>query len=618
METALIDVVLAQWEKQDAAGVPRWAFFVCGSNKKPYYPKGHKFGNGHNSATTDPDTAREMFKDFTTRGNFIAVAGGYPSGGVCVIDIDIKKEDTPELYKNPDNIEKALENLFGDIPKTESQTTISGGRHLLFYDKKINSMNDAFDFKNTGLSIDIKGNGGYFILYDDDINFENISDSPSWLSSYLSTRKKEQKKSSADFSEILTEGNRNSGLTAIAGKFYNYGDSADVLKSFLHGHNLRCCKPPLPEKDVERIIKSVLDNFTREYEKTDLNDEEREEYDFNCLADFCTTVEDQKFTIQGMITESSLSVLTGKSGSGKTWGALDMCLSIAQGLEWMGQETIQKNVLIVDEESGKDRLKRRMRKMVAGRGLMDLGKEKILDSNSAAGKIPIKALTFRRTDISLKSFVTVFRERIIKDNIGFIVFDSLVVVTPGKNENDAKEMLPALLNLKQLCEETGVTILVIHHAGKTEGSNSRGTSAIEGGCDAMFKISQPVDNGNVTFESVKERDIKRLKFGIKIEYSDYSVTLEKREITKDEEIKKTFTQNEEKIIKALYENKNLDKNEIHKIVKGEINTVRSNLNGLFTRGFLVKETVKNRNIWNIHEDKHFDIKRIFNKNESDV
>lgn len=609
MELKLIDIIREQWKRQDEAGVDRWAFFPCSTNKKPFYQKGHKFGDGHNSATTDEDIAVEMFGNFTIKRHFLGVAAGEKSGGIYVIDIDVKKDNLPEDFKNPDIVETAIENLFGDLPKSETQETLSGGRHILYYDKTIGSLNDAFDFEETGLSIDIKGNGGYFILYEDSINFENISDGPEWLPEYFKSRKAEQKESTADFSETLTEGNRNSGLTAIAGKFYNYGDSIDVLKSFLHGHNLLHCVPPLPTKDVDRIIQSVIDNFSRDYEKTEFKD--ISEDDFNEFGDFLVPIAPETFLLQDMITESSLTIFTGTSGSGKTWIASDLCIAIAQGSSWLGKTTLQKNVYIIDEESGKDRLIRRFRKLAAGREMFDIHNNTFSESTK---RIPIKAQTIRRADISKKQFVKDMRVKIITENIGFILIDALVDVTPGKNENDAKEMLPALLNLKQLVEETGVSIAVIHHAGKSEGSSSRGSSAIEGAVDAMFKITQDEKTGKITIESKKERDIKKIKIGAAIKFSDYSVVIEESDI-KETKLKREFSKEKISILKFIEEKGQCKKKDIEENISGSWDTNYKRISEM--KEFIKIEAAGNNpgqgNYYSIHADKHLDVKIIIEK-----
>lgn len=609
MELKLIDIIREQWKLQDTAGVERWAFFPCSTNKKPFYQKGHKFGDGHNSATTDEDIAVEMFGNFTIKSHFLGVAAGEKSGGIYVIDIDVKKENLPEIFKNPDNVETAIENLFGDLPKSETQETLSGGRHILYYDKTIGSLNDAFDFEETGLSIDIKGNGGYFILYEDSINFENISDGPEWLPEYFKSRKAEQKESTADFSENLIEGNRNSGLTAIAGKFYNYGDSIDVLKSFLHGHNLLHCVPPLPTKDVDRIIQSVIDNFSRDYEKTEFKD--ISEDDFNEFGDFLVPIAPETFLLQDMITESSLTIFTGTSGSGKTWIASDLCIAIAQGTPWLGKTTLQKNVYIIDEESGKDRLIRRFRKLAAGRELLNIHNNTFSESTK---RIPIKAQTIRRADISKKQFVKDMRAKIIMDNIGFILIDALVDVTPGKNENDAKEMLPALLNLKQLVEETGVSIAVIHHAGKSESSNSRGSSAIEGAVDAMFKITQDKKTGEITIESKKERDIKEIKIGACIKFSDYSVVIENCDI-KEKKLKREFTEEKISILKFIQENPMCHTDDLQGNIPGEWKKIKNAIDSLkeFIKIRPAGSNTKQGNYHSIWPDKHLEVKLIIDK-----
>jgi RecA-family ATPase len=604
MKTLLIDIVLDNWKRQDEARVDRWAFFLCSKNKLPFYRKGTKFGDGHNSATTDEFIAREMFGTTTIDSNYIGVAGGIKSGGIFAFDIDIKKENTPESLKNTDNAERAIYTNFGELPKTETQITVSGGCHKLYYDTRINNLNNALDFDETGLSVDIKGSGGYFVLYNYDINFEEISKGPEWIYEHLKNRKQIEKENPVDFSDILTEGNRNSGLTSIAGRFYNYGDSIDVLNSFLHGHNKLRCKPPLPDKEVDRIIKSVVDNFKRDWEKTDLSGLDNDEDDFTCLADFLIPIEPEVFVLQDMITEGSLTIFTGTSGSGKTWVASDLCLSIVQGLDWLGKQTKQKNVFILDEESGKKRLIRRFRKLAVARGLMNLNGE-----SKGSENIPIRARTYRRTDISSKNFVSEMRLKIIKDGIGFILIDALVDVTPGKNENDAKEMLPALLNLKQLCEETEVTIVVIHHAGKSEGSNSRGTSAIEGAIDAMFKITQDEKTGKLKIESKKERDIRKIKFGAIMKFSDYSVSIETSNLKEDSEC--SFTREEKFILKFLKEKGKSLKADIE--MNGEkkgfrAGTIKKYIYELTRREYLECTGHLGKNaIYNINEKKKIDV-----------
>jgi hypothetical protein len=158
----LYDVVAELWTAQEEAGVKRWAVFPCSKNKTPFYPKGHKFGSGHKSATTDLQTAKEMFGELSTEFNHIGIAGGEASGGIFALDIDVKDALIPENMRDIAIIEEVLTSNYGDLPGTVTQKTPSGGLHRIYKGEGIGALNDAFSVAETGLSIDLKGNGGYF------------------------------------------------------------------------------------------------------------------------------------------------------------------------------------------------------------------------------------------------------------------------------------------------------------------------------------------------------------------------------------------------------------------------------------------------------------------------
>jgi RecA-family ATPase len=539
MDTLLSDIVSTIWDRQDRSGVQRWALFPCGKNKKPIYPKGHKYGNGHNSATTDSITALDMFDGITVSQGYIGVAGGQISGGIFALDIDVKHPLTPESMKNPETIEAVIINEYGDLPHTAFQSTPSGGRHRIYYDNSIGALNDAFRVEESKIAADIKGDGGYFVLYDTNMDFDSIVEAPAWIGQFISERKRKKQEEEITFTESFSEGNRNDGLTRIAGKFWNYGFDRDVLTSFMYGYNDRYCSPPLSRKDVDRIIQSAVDNFKRDYEQVDIGEfpvNAGSGEDFNCMADFLVPIEPETFVLDKAIIEGGLVLFTGESGCGKTWATLDLCFSIVTGDEWLGLKTMQKNVHIIDEESGKKRLIRRFRKVAAGRGLLDISSGEIIKPDSDLGSLQISADTMRQTDLRSPQFIRKLENKIVNKNIGFILIDALADVTPGANENDVKDMLPALNNLKYLAEKTGVTIAMIHHTGKNATSSYRGSSAIVGAVDAMLLVTREKDSEIMKIESTKERDIEKIQIGAKITFTEYSTTITKTDYRSNTEI----------------------------------------------------------------------------------
>lgn len=58
-------------------------------------------------------------------------------------------------------------------------------------------------------------------------------------------------------SEKLIEGCRNNGLTSLAGKLRNLGMDEAELEVWLSKANNILCHPPLPEKEIKTIAKSI-------------------------------------------------------------------------------------------------------------------------------------------------------------------------------------------------------------------------------------------------------------------------------------------------------------------------------------------------------------------------
>ena len=207
-------------------------------------------------------------------------------------DIDVKNPGTPEHLRSPEAVEEFITVNHDELPHTAIQMTPSGGRHRIYVDPDVGTGNDAFNGVESGVFCDIKGKGGYFVLYDYSMDFNEIVDAPSWIAEHVSAKKQVDKEKSVEFGDVFEHGNRNVGLTRIAGSFWNYGDSPEILSALLHGYNVKNCKPPLPHKDVDRIVQSAIDNFKRDWEATAIPGADGaaatgpDDYDFRSLGDF--------------------------------------------------------------------------------------------------------------------------------------------------------------------------------------------------------------------------------------------------------------------------------------------------------------------------------------------
>jgi len=82
---------------------------------------------------------------------------------------------------------------------------------------------------------------------------------------------------------------------------------------------------------------------------------------------------------------------------------------------------------------------------------------------------------------------------------------SVLIIDPfvkfhGEDENSTKEMSNILNKLRNLIEDCGISIILVHHQGKDESRSARGSSAILGEYDSHIKISKSGNANKLEFE----------------------------------------------------------------------------------------------------------------------
>ena len=70
--------------------------------------------------------------------------------------------------------------------------------------------------------------------------------------------------------------------------------------------------------------------------------------------------------IHGIVTRGSVNLFVGMYGSKKTWSLISAAVCSSLNREWVGHMVKQGNVLIIDEESGDERLSRRLAMAIRG------------------------------------------------------------------------------------------------------------------------------------------------------------------------------------------------------------------------------------------------------------
>ena len=209
-----------------------------------------------------------------------------------------------------------------------------------------------------------------------------------------------------------------------------------------------------------------------------------------------------EWTVAGLFQPSSLGMIVGAFGIGKTYALLDLAVCVARGDKWLGKETTQATTLVIDEESGQRRISDRMGMALRG--------------HDANGETPIFAYSFAGFNLMDDIGVTEMAAGIEHIGAKLVVIDALADLIPGADENSVKEVLPALKILREIAESTGACIILLHHTGKS--GDYRGSTAIAAKVDVMLKMEREKDSELVKFTFTKARDVEETDLGARMNF----------------------------------------------------------------------------------------------------
>ncbi len=152
----------------------------------------------------------------------------------------------------------------GDWPETLSVLTARGTHYYFIYPNGQELRNSA---GRLGSGLDIRAEGGYVLippsvhpgggLYAYAPCMFYIQSAPAWLLEKLTPQWKRESPFQSDKIGLLSEGQRNDGLTRLGGALRRRGADLGRLEAELLQANLRRCKPPLPDGEVLKIAASV-------------------------------------------------------------------------------------------------------------------------------------------------------------------------------------------------------------------------------------------------------------------------------------------------------------------------------------------------------------------------
>lgn len=212
--------------------------------------------------------------------------------------------------------------------------------------------------------------------------------------------------------------------------------------------------------------------------------------------------------VQDLITDASLTVLSGAGGSGKTWAMLDMGACVAMGKEWLGRKVTQGAVLVIDEESGARRLHDRV-------GMVLRAHEANNDTPFFYTCLNGFVLSGENAEVSAAAITDLVRAF----DARLVIVDALTDIALGLDENDAAQMAQVMKPLRMVVEATGAAVVVLHHTNKNGGT--RGSTNIPALADLSMVLSRPERTEPVVhFKSDKARDVAEFEFAAELNFEN--------------------------------------------------------------------------------------------------
>jgi hypothetical protein len=220
-----------------------------------------------------------------------------------------------------------------------------------------------------------------------------------------------------------------------------------------------------------------------------------------------------KYIVQGYIAEG-LTVLAGRPKVGKSWMALGLALAVASpdGYAFGSIPAEPGDVLYLALEDNKRRLKQRLNQM--------------LPNGSVPARLDI-TMACPRLDRGGIEMIRRWVER--HPGARLIVIDVFKKVRPEAQEKDSlyDSDYRAIEPLKQLADERGIAILVLHHTRKMPADDPfdtvSGSTGLTGAADTVLVLARDPQGGTTLYG--RGRDIEEVETAAKFDRVDGSWTI---------------------------------------------------------------------------------------------
>ena len=218
---------------------------------------------------------------------------------------------------------------------------------------------------------------------------------------------------------------------------------------------------------------------------------------FMHISDLTQQLGPTKWQIEGFLEQDATGVLFGPPGAFKSFLALDWALCTASGRDWNGHPVEQGTAIYV-----------------AGEGFNGLAKRVV--AWGIRHNVDLKALPFYLTKKPIRlrdeDCAKDLREHIEKltkggDPARLIVIDTVARNFGPGDENSTSDMGDFVNRIdSEIRAPLGATVMPIHHTGHSNKDRMRGSNALEGAADFLFRLDKQDNNVNAVLTNTRQKN----------------------------------------------------------------------------------------------------------------
>src|SRR3989442_7445683 len=200
------------------------------------------------------------------------------------------------------------------------------------------------------------------------------------------------------------------------------------------------------------------------------------------------------------VPESSLVVLYGPPGAGKSFLTLSWEMTIARGVAWLGHATRRGAVVHVTAEGGGAALGQRV--------------DAYCDAHALTGPVDLLSVCEVVNLLDgeggpLLAHLEAWLDQhgapspAIPEHPAAFCFETMARMMPGGDENSAQDVGRVIAATDRIRQRTGATVILQHHTRRSD-ELERGSSALRGAADTMSSLTD--DDGVLILTCTKQRD----------------------------------------------------------------------------------------------------------------